>query len=514
MQVPQPQPIQRGNVDSRMPDHGQDDSSSESSLFGSSTASPLPPEQEEVQTRLPPVTATRRSSGPAKKRAASEVESSEQPRPSTRKAARRSASPKSGGSKDFGWLPKAKAVPGQDRASLQQKHDAHEQAAVLRRNPTYAKQEVIDSMCLLLQVKVDIVHYDLRPATANGYEDVAAALWARFKCRSLAYRDWALRMAIQLSEPNQLTEGEVFAKASVLLDEWEEGDDIRTADETVRGGRPMRPWVPTVVSVLRQYAIGDRSGATHLRILNRPLQERYNSGGYEDSHLSYLVGDGDRLYEHEVPADGYCWLRSVLMQLPQSNHGKKSWHADTGSLQSHSRTSKTTKLIPVHTKKGVQALQALNKEAEAVARETAEFITLNPKLFAEALDRATSGTNVADSEPLQPGRVQYEFRDAIKLNSIAEDYVMPSHPARGPWLSRLNAEFRWTPRAAMVLVICWTTSYEAAATLLRSYEAGDWALAQKLGMVVKRGDRRPMTIRAYVSEVLPGQESQQAMVTI
>jgi hypothetical protein len=167
----------------------------------------------------------------------------------------------------------------------------------------------------------------------------------------------------------------------------------------------------------------------------------------------------------------------------------------------------------VHTKKGVRALQALNKEAEAVARETAEFITLNPKLFAEALDRATSGTNVADSEPLQPGRVQYEFRDAIKLNSIAEDYVMPSHPARGPWLSRLNAEFRWTPRAAMVLVICWTTSYEAAATLLRSYEAGDWALAQKLGMVVKRGDRRPMTIRAYVSEVLPGQASQQAMAT-
>ena len=130
-------------------------------------------------------------------------------------------------------------------------------------------------MCRFLQVKVDIVHYVLRPAVVNGYEDVAAALWARFKCRSIAYRDWALKTALLLSEPDHLSEGEVFAKASLLLDEWNETDDLGEADAATRGSLQERPWIPTSVGLMRQYAIGDRSSSTYLRIVNRPLQDRY-----------------------------------------------------------------------------------------------------------------------------------------------------------------------------------------------------------------------------------------------
>ncbi len=346
------------------------------------------------------------------------------------------------------------------------------------------KQEVLDMACIFLRVKVDIVHYDLRPASANGYEDVAAALWARFKCRSLAYRDWALSMAVLFAEPNHRSEGEIFARASLLLDEWSEEDDLKTADTAVRGSTPSLPWVPTTVGLMRQYAIGDRTSHSHLRILNRPLQDRYASGGFEDSHISYLVNEGEWLYEHEVLAEGNCWLRAILMQIPQSNHGKRPWHADTGSMQSQSRTSKATLTIPSYTKKGVRTMNSLDKEIRAVATEVGKFISLNPGLFREAIKRATVDTDVEDSEPLAHGRVQYEFRQAFKLNSRAEDYAMPTETPRSPWITRLTGEFRSIQRPVIVLVVSWTTTLGAAEAILQGYEAGDWALSHKLGMVI------------------------------
>ena len=76
------------------------------------------------------------------------------------------------------------------------------------------------------------------------------------------------------------------------------------------------------------------------------------------------------------------------------------------------------------------------------------------------------------------------------------------------------AEFRYAPRAVMVFVVCWTITYEAAETLVRSYEDGEWSLGQKLGMIVRRGERQPIYIKDYVTKVLPEAVSQQAAGTL
>ena len=159
-------------------------------------------------------------------------------------------------------------------------------------------------------------------------------------------------------------------------------------------------------------------------------------------------------------------------------------------------------------------MEALNKEVQAVIEGLAMFIANNPVQFQEALDLATTGTVVVDWEPLEPGRVQYEFQQAVKLNSRAEDYVIVNLPNKVAWIPRLDSAFSTVGQAVKTLACCWTNTYDGAAEIVRRYEAGEWALAQKLGMVTKTGSAQPITIKDYVTEVLPTLVSQQEWVEL
>ncbi len=159
-------------------------------------------------------------------------------------------------------------------------------------------------------------------------------------------------------------------------------------------------------------------------------------------------------------------------------------------------------------------MEAMNKEVLVVVDGLAEFIANNPVQFQEALDLATTGTAVVDWEPLEPGRVQYEFKQAAKLNSRAEDYAIVNLPNKVAWIPRLDAAFSEASQAAKTLACCWTNTYDGAAEIGRRHEAGEWALAQKLGMVTKAGSAQPITIKAYVTEVLPTLVSEQEWVEL
>ncbi len=268
------------------------------------------------------------------------------------------------------------------------------------------------------------------------------------------------------------------------------------------------------MGILRQYAIGDRASPHYIRLVNRPLQERYNRGGYGESHISYLLGSGDKLREQEVLGDGYCWLRAIVMQIAASSHGKKIWDADTGETQSLSRTAGRPQTLRSSTQKGARMLEALNKEITCVVEGLAEFIANNPILLQEASDNANNNTEIIGWETLEVGRLQYEFMQANKLKSRAEDYTMVNHPHKTSWVSRLNAEFKVAGKVVKNVAVCWTNSYEGAAELVRRFEVGEWTLAHKLGMVTKRGTTEPITIKNYVTEVVPDLVSEQEWVEL
>jgi len=348
----------------------------------------------------------------------------------------------------------------------------------------------------MLNVKLDIVHYVIRPSTTNSYTDVAASLWARFKCRSLAYRDWALCAAVTNAELGHSTEGEVFTAASRYLDQWDEDDDIQTADAAIRKKKKAQlKWIPTTIGINRQYAVGDRSGSVHLRLIN-------NGDGYGQPHYSFLTGSGGGQLENEVLADGYCWLRAILMQLPQSLHFSKSWDPDTGVLLSQSKTAKKGQPLHAHTQKGSQSMAVLDREVKAVVAALAEFIILNPLHLKDAIQIAKFNTDVLGMEPLPPMHSEYEFMAARRLLTMAEDYLMPNH-GRNSWPGVLEAQFRAIPKAVVMVTVCWTITYKGAETALKAYEAGNWSLHHKLGLVLKKGSTVPLTIKEYFTEILP-----------
>jgi len=369
--------------------------------------------------------------------------------------------------------------------------------------------EMMDMLCRFLRIKADIIHYVLRPATSNGYEDVAAALWSRFKCRTLRHRDWALRTAVTMAGQRS-TEGEVFAQASEYLDAWGERESIEVADATVRGNTAPRPWIPTTVGLMRQYAIGDREGPIEIRLVNRPLQERYSNGGYGESHVSYLVGSGDNLYEQEVNADGYCWIRSILMQYPQSQHGQKRWNPETGETLGAGKTSGSLTVRKFTSPRGADLLESLNREILAVVDRLAEYIANNPVQFQDAVDNINR-VNTVEWEPLQEGHVQYEYIDARRLMAQAEDYIVVNFDEKRAWITQLNHRFRSVPLPVKMLVTAWVVDMAGAEELVRRYVSREWAFSHKLGMVTRRGHTTAVAFREYVREVLPDMASEQEL---
>jgi hypothetical protein len=315
-----------------------------------------------------------------------------------------------------------------------------------------------------------------------------------------------------MSEPGT-TEGELFAKASEYLDLFDEDESIDVADASARRNTPVILWRATSVGMMTQYTIGDTSAPVSMRLVNRPLQERYNSGGFGDSHVSYLLGAGANLLEHEVYADGFCWLRAILMQYQGSLHQSKRWDSDTGDTKVRERTgSWATK--KASTTRGAEILIPLNREITIVVDKLAEFIANNPVYFQEAVDKLNSVDNARDWEPFEQGRAQYEYGQAFRLLTHAEDYTVINFDEKKTWLTRVNQRFRSVPLPVKVLAVNWVTYRDAAVNLVGRYVDNEWALHHKLGMVTKRGQTEQMTIKDYVKEVLPEMASEQEWVQI
>jgi len=359
--------------------------------------------------------------------------------------------------------------------------------------------------CRFLKVKADLVYYVLRPSTENGYEDVAAALWAMFKHKSIRARDYALRKAASISQPGCTSDAEVFVLAHRILMDLPDDESV-TSDDITRG---LKPWVPTTIACIKQYSMGDRSSSVLLRLINRPLQDRYDSGGFAQSHLSYLLHTGQEVKEHEVLADGFCWLRSILMQLPKSRHGHKLWETATGNLLTGS-----SKAVMSHTQKGAKAFAPLLEELEAVSAALAQYIEINPRLLRDALREATLGTWVEDMTALEPNRAEYDFKTAIRWSLRGEYYLRLNNTNKRLILQRMKTEFREIPPAVITLVVGWVTTPEGAHSLLKAYQNGEWSLDQKMGMVRKKGSSQAMTIKDYAMEMLPDTASLQEMVQV
>jgi len=311
--------------------------------------------------------------------------------------------------------------------------------------------------CRFLKVKADLVYYVLRPSTENGYEDVAAALWAMFKHKSIRARDYALRKAASISQPGCTSDAEVFVLAHRILMDLPDDESV-TSDDITRG---LKPWVPTTIACIKQYSMGDRSSSVLLRLINRPLQDRYDSGGFAQSHLSYLLHTGQEVKE-----------------------------------------------------KGAKAFAPLLEELEAVSAALAQYIEINPRLLRDALREATLGTWVEDMTALEPNRAEYDFKTAIRWSLRGEYYLRLNNTNKRLILQRMKTEFREIPPAVITLVVGWVTTPEGAHSLLKAYQNGEWSLDQKMGMVRKKGSSQAMTIKDYAMEMLPDTASLQEMVQV
>jgi len=304
------------------------------------------------------------------------------------------------------------------------------------------------------------------------------------------------------------TDADLFVRACEILGEFKDNDQPWADSETTKG---LKQWKPTELGYVTQYTMGDKTSSRHIRLISRPLQQRYGSGGFEEAHLSFILNDGPQLYEHEVIADGNCWLRAILMQLPHTRHGQKQWDPATGNLMSG--LAKPTPVAP-HTLKATRLLAPLLEELEAVSVAVAEFIKLNPDLLADALRAATLATHVEDMADLPQGRVEYEYRIAYKWYLRGTYFTHLSHAHKRQVLNKVQTNYGGLPATILFLTVYWCIRYDDAAVLLRAYHREEWSLAPKMGMILKKGLDHPITIKELAQMLVPNGTSEEEMILI
>ncbi len=399
-------------------------------------------------------------------------------------------------------LPVPQRLPGEEEATAEQGITAARQAADLTRNPAWKCTEIWSMAGMYLKVRIEVYHYTIRPARAKEFWTVAAALWARFKCRTIQHRDWALELAVKLSPIAHRTEGEVFAAASDMLDHCETDADFEREFVKVTGGRT---WVPTVAGMVRQAMLGDREATEVVRLVNRPLADTSLNADYRSSHVTFLKGEGEHLYEAEVLGDGICWLRSILMCIPGTIHSQKTWDNDTGELLIENRTSAELEAVDPKSKSGAQHFGALTREWKAAIEGVAEFIRLNPLTYARELQRAILTNETEGMPPLPPDRVEFDFKKAAFINGGAEDYIMVNHEDKKLWFTILDQRYPEMPRPVKMLICCKVMTEEAAMTIAELYNIKVWELTERMGMVKVHYEQgtSTMSIGEFVSKQIP-----------
>ena len=243
-----------------------------------------------------------------------------------------------------------------------------------------------------------------------------------------------------------------------------------------------------------------RSARTAMRIIVRQLGENLEN---TDSHLTYLLGEGPSLREHEVLGDGHCWLRCVLMQIPNSYHGQKTWNEETGELMTGGKMTQL-KRVDRASSSGGRVYNCLEKEVMAVAEKVAHFIRNNPIAYGLAEEKTMgAGICVPYSGQTDPGRRTYEYHVAKSLKLKAEKYRWLNHPDKEGWLTVLNRNKGKAPESVLHLISCWSVTCDTALGLLRRFNEGEWSLAKILGMVKVRGRNGLVEIEEYVASVYP-----------
>ncbi len=373
-------------------------------------------------------------------------------------------------------------------------------AGVLSVRTTWPTMEVWDMAYQMLGIKVDVMSYSLLPHKGNGYTDVAAALWARYKNRSVRHRDWAMLLAVS-SLPEEVEEAEVFIKASEFLDRYSRAEGFMNAMMEVTGkGKALKEWKDTDLQIERRYELGMRSSAKTMRLIVRQTGEQLKN---MMAHVTYLIGDGPDSREHEVLGDGHCWLRCVLMQIPVSFHGQKTWNEESGDVMTGGKMTQL-KRVDRASGQGSRTYGCLEKEIVVVAEKVAHFIMANPIAYCQAEERTSgAGIETAHHRQADPARKEYEYHRAEVLKLKAENYLRLNHPDKGDWLTNLNSKKRGAPESVLNLVACWSMTCETAAGLLKRFNEGEWSLAKPLGMVKVRGENGLVEFGEYVASKYP-----------
>ena len=383
--------------------------------------------------------------------------------------------------------------------SEEQRRKAEAAAGVLSVRTTWPTMEVWDMAYQMLEIKVDVLSYSLLPHKENGYTDVVAALWARFKHRSVRHRDWAMMLALS-SLPEEVSEAEVFVKASELMDRYSRSEGfVNAIMELTAKLRVLKEWKDTELRIEKKYELGKRGPGNTIRLVVRQGEQLKSMM----AHVTYLVGEGPDLREHEVLGDGHCWLRCVLMQIPVSFHGQKIWNEETGDVMSGGKMT-PLKRVDRASHQGSITYGCLEREVIVVAERVSIFITTNPIEYCQAEERALEGgTNIPHSRHADPARKEYEYHQAVVLKLKAENYLRLNHPDKGEWLTNLNAKRKGAPESVLNLVACWSMTCETAVGLLKRFNEGEWSLAKQLGMVKVRGENGIMEFGEYVASKYP-----------